>query len=342
MAHQAFKVGVDIGGTNTVVGAVNNAGQCVDKSSFLTQSCLSVEDFAIKLVSTLSAVREQWIPDRTIAGIGVASPAARQREGTIQGPANLKWESINVVSLLKSHFDVPIIVTNDSNAAALGEMKFGLARGMKNFVVITIGTGLGAGIVIDGHLLHGENGVAGELGHMTIEPGGRLCGCRRRGCVETYVSATGIRRTVFELLARSTEVTELRGIGFNNLTAERVYDLASLGDPIATEAFEATGKLLGRVLSNTVAVFDPEAIILSGGLMNAGDLLLKPTMRSFDDNVLQLHKRKAVILRSRLKDGEAAILGASSLIMNGSDAAIEDAPENPGDTPRNLMIEDRG
>ncbi len=319
MTNQVFKVGVDIGGTNTVVGAVSDAGQCVGKSSFLTQSCLSVEDFTVKLVSTISALSEQWIPDHTIAGIGVASPAARQREGIIQGPANLKWESINIVSLLKPHFDVPIIVTNDSNAAALGEMKFGLAKGMKNFVVITIGTGLGAGIVVDGRLLHGENGVAGELGHMTIEPGGRLCGCRRRGCVETYVSATGIRRTVFELLARSTDETELRAISFNNLTAEKIHALARLGDPIAIEAFEVTGKLLGRVLSNTVAVFDPEAIILSGGLMNAGDLLLEPTTRSFNENVLELHKRKAVILRSRLKDGEAAILGASSLIMNGSD-----------------------
>ena len=333
MANQVFKIGVDIGGTNTVVGAVSEAGQCVGKSSFLTHSCLSVEDFTIKLVATISALSEQWIPDRAIAGIGVASPAARQREGIIQGPANLKWESINIVSLLKPHFDVPIIVTNDSNAAALGEMKFGMAKGMKNFVVITIGTGLGAGIVIDGRLLHGENSMAGELGHMTIEPGGRLCGCRRRGCVETYVSATGIRRTVFELLARSTDESELRAICFNNLTAENIYELARLGDPIATEAFEVTGKLLGRVLSNTVAVFDPEAIILSGGLMNAGDLLLDPTTRSFDENVLQLHKKKTVILRSRLKDGEAAILGASSLIQHGAEEVENDQRMEVGFSP---------
>jgi len=246
------------------------------------------------------------------------------------------------VNLLKPYYNVPIVLTNDSNAAALGEMKFGLAKGMKNFVVITMGTGLGAGIVVDGRLLYGENGVAGELGHMTIEPGGRLCGCKRRGCVETYVSATGIRRTVFELLARSTEETELREICYNQLTAEKTHELARRGDPIAIEAFELTGNVLGRVLSNTVAVFDPEAIILSGGLMRAGDLLLEPTTKSFNENVLKLHKRKAVILKSQLKDGEAAILGASSLVNEGAAEMPDGAPAYPEAISGNVMFEGQG
>jgi glucokinase len=176
---------------------------------------------------------------------------------------------------------------------------------------------------------------------MTIEPGGRLCGCKRRGCVETYVSATGIRRTAFELLARSTEETELREISYNQLTAEKTYELARRGDPVAIEAFEFTGKILGRVLSNTVAVFDPEAIILSGGLMHAGDLLLEPTTTSFNENVLKLHKRKAVILKSQLKDGEAAILGASSLVCDEA-AMAEDSPADPVPISQSEMLEGRG
>ncbi len=342
MQHQKFTIGIDIGGTNTVVGLVAGGGDCVEKTRFLTQECLSIEDFRLKLVGGITELSQKRGGMRHIAGIGIAAPAARHREGTIQSPANLQWGTVDIVNVLKPYYDLPIVLINDSNAAALGEMKFGVAKGMKNFVVITMGTGLGAGIVVDGRLLYGENGVAGELGHMTIEPGGRLCGCKRRGCVETYVSATGIRRTVFELLARSTEETELREISYNQLTAEKTHELARRGDPIAIEAFEFTGKLLGRVLSNTVAVFDPEAIILSGGLMHAGDVLLEPTTKSFSENVLKLHKRKAVILKSQLKDGEAAILGASSLVNDGAAAIPDDSPADPETISGNVMLEGRG
>jgi glucokinase len=342
MQHQKFTIGIDIGGTNTVLGIVTNGGECIEKIKFSTQECPTIEDFRAKLVGGINELSQKRGAIRAIGGIGIAAPAARHREGTIQSPANLQWGTVDIVNLLKPYYDLPIVLTNDSNAAALGEMKFGLAKGMKNFVVITMGTGLGAGIVVDGRLLYGENGVAGELGHMTIEPGGRLCGCKRRGCVETYVSATGIRRTVFELLARSTEETELREISYNQLTAEKTYELARRGDPIAIEAFEFTGKVLGRVLSNTVAVFDPEAIILSGGLMHAGDFLLEPTTKSFSENVLKLHKRKAVILKSQLKDGEAAILGASFLVSDGAAAIPDDAPADPETISGNMMLEGRG
>lgn len=341
MQHQKFTIGIDIGGTNTVLGIVTGDGECIDKVKFSTQECPTIEDFRAKLVSGITELSQKRGAIRAIGGIGIAAPAARHREGTIQSPANLQWGTVDIVNLLKPYFDLPIVLTNDSNAAALGEMKFGLAKGMKNFVVITMGTGLGAGIVVDGRLLYGENGVAGELGHMTIEPGGRLCGCKRRGCVETYVSATGIRRTVFELLARSTEETELRDISYNQLTAEKIHELARRGDPIAIEAFDFTGNLLGRVLSNTVAVFDPEAIILSGGLMHAGDFLLEPTTKSFGENVLKLHKRKAVILKSQLKDGEAAILGASSLVGDVSVAIPVDSLIGPEAVSGNVMLEGR-
>ncbi|MGA7160533.1 MAG: ROK family protein [Bacteroidota bacterium] len=342
MQSQKFTIGIDIGGTNTVVGLVAGNGDCVERIKFFTQEFPTAEVFKMRLLSGIRELSERLSAVQKIVGIGIAAPAARHREGTIQSPANLQWGTIDIVNLLKPFYNLPIVLMNDSNAAALGEMKFGLAKGMKNFVVITMGTGLGAGIVVDGRLLYGENGVAGELGHMTIEPGGRLCGCKRQGCVETYVSATGIRRTVFELLARSTEETELRDISYNELTAEKVHELASRGDTIALEAFEITGKILGRVLSNTVAVFDPEAIILSGGLMHAGDLLLEPTTKSFTENVLMLHKRNAVILKSHLKDGEAAILGVSSLVSDGAFVTPDGSQTDPEAIPGNVMIEGRG
>jgi glucokinase len=342
MQNQKVTIGIDIGGTNTVLGIVTSGGECIDKIKFPTQDCPSIEEFKAKLIGGITELSQKRTGPKTIIGIGIAAPAARHREGTIQSPANLQWGTVDIVNLLKPYYELPIVLTNDSNAAALGEMKFGLAKGMKNFVVITMGTGLGAGIVVDGRLLYGENGVAGELGHMTIEPGGRLCGCKRRGCVETYVSATGIRRTVFELLARSTDESELREISFNKLTAEKTHELARRGDPIAIEAFELTGKVLGRVLSNTVAVFDPEAIILSGGLMHAGDFLLEPTTKSFSENVLKLHKKKTVILKSQLKDGEAAILGASSLVSDGVVALPGDSPLDHETIAGNVMVEGRG
>jgi glucokinase len=326
MKENEFVVGVDIGGTNTAVGVVDHTGGCRFKSSFSTRGEHTAEKFIFTLASTVSELCTKVDGNVNLCGIAIAAPAAIRHEGRIQSPANLQWGTIDIVNMLKQYYTLPVIVTNDSNAAALGEMKYGLAKGMKNFVVITMGTGLGAGIVVDGRLIYGENGVAGELGHTTIDPGGRMCGCKRRGCVETYVSATGIRRTVFELLARSTEETELREIAYNRLTAEKIHELALHGDPIAVEAFEITGELLGRMLSNTVAVFDPETIILSGGLMNAGDLLLGPTTKSFNNNVLELHKKKVAILKSQFKEGEAAILGACSLVGDASPTRLGEPP----------------
>lgn len=321
MQHQQFTIGVDIGGTNTSVGIVDHTNVILHTSIFATKTASTADTFIRILASTIGELEKKVAADSRLRGIAVAAPAAVRHEGTIQSPANLHWGTIDIVNMLKKYYNIPIIVTNDSNATALGEMKFGLARGVKNFIVVTLGTGLGSGIVVDGRLVYGENGVAGELGHTTINLAGRLCGCKRRGCAETYVSATGIRRTVFELLADSTENSELRGIAFDDLAADTIYKLALRKDPIAVSAFEITGDLLGRTLANAVAVFDPATIILSGGLMNAGDLLLRPTLKSFNENVLDIHKNRVSIVRSEFNDGEAAMLGAITLFDDDASAA---------------------
>jgi glucokinase len=251
-----------------------------------------------------------------LGGIGIASPAANFISGTIHQPANLAWGTINIVEMLKKYFNLPVAVVNDANAAAIGELKFGSAQRMNNFIVITLGTGLGAGIVVNGQLLQGGTGVAGELGHMTLDPNGRECGCGRSGCVETYISATGIRRTVFELLARRTIESPLRSTTFLELTSKKIFELARGGDVIANEAFEITGMQLGRMLANMVAVFDPTAVILTGGLANAGELILEPTRRAFEANLLSVFKGQVSILQSKLSDGRASVLGASSLVRS--------------------------
>ncbi len=314
MKDSEYKIGIDIGGTNTSLGIVDNNGRCIKKKSFSTSANKSIEEFIAKLVSSIREISTISSREVRPAGIGIAAPAAQRREGLIQNPANLLWGTVNIADLLKQHFDIPIAVINDSNAVALGEMKYGLAQNMKNFVAITLGTGLGAGVVVNGELVNGENGFAGELGHIVVEPNGRMCGCKRRGCVETYVSATGICRTAIELIANELDVSKLRALTYNELTAKTLYDLAVAGDVLALKAFQVTGEIFGKMLASTVVSFDPEAIILSGGLVRAGELLLKPTLKSFDENVLSSLGGKVAILPSRFSNGEGAILGASSVV----------------------------
>jgi glucokinase len=307
-------VGIDIGGTNTTAGVISSTGQELALTRFPTDAAGGADGYVRRLALTIEELSTGLDERYTLRGIGIASPAANHHEGTIRRPANLPWGTINIVSMLKEYFDLPITVINDSNAAALGEMELGSAKGMRTFVVITLGTGLGAGLVVNGQLVHGETGAAGELGHITINPAGRECGCGRRGCVETYVSARGIRRTVFELLAQRTSESQLRTVSFFELSAERIFEFAKAGDAIAREAFEITGKHLGRMLTNIVAVLDPQAVILSGGLVNAGEMLLGPTRRAFESNVLDVYKNSVRIIQSVLPDGRAAVLGASSLV----------------------------
>ncbi len=306
--------GVDIGGTNTAVGIVDSAGRELAAATMTTDARGGVDSFARRLAALINQLCKGLPVSYSLRGIGIASPAANYRDGTIESPANLSWGTINMVALMKQFFDLPIAIANDGDAAALGEMTFGAARELDNYLVVTLGTGLGAGIVTGGVLLRGETGVAGELGHVIMEPGGRECGCGRRGCAETYVSATGLRRTVYDLLARRTAPSELRSIAFDALTGKKVYALALGGDPIACEAFQVTGAYLGRLLANVVAVLDPQAVILAGGLANAGELLLVPTRTVFEEHVLSIHKEKIDLLISSLPDGQAAVLGASHLV----------------------------
>ncbi len=229
-------------------------------------------------------------------------------------PPNLTWKGETpLAALVKEQFDVPVVVTNDANAAALGEMQFGSARGMRDFIVITLGTGLGSGIVANGQLIYGADGFAGEVGHTRVEANGRRCGCGKRGCLEAYASATGICRTVFELLCNERDDSELRGVSFSELTAKRVADAAHRGDPVALAAFAFTGRILGASLADAVAYTSPEAIILAGGLANAGDLIFQPTRASMEDHLLGVFKGKVKLLASGLPEGNGAVLGAAAL-----------------------------
>jgi glucokinase len=314
MNEPVFTIGVDIGGTNTAIGAIDSKGNCMHKTSIPMSDQRNAEVFIKTLSVTIKNLCMQ-LPDNCIlSGIGVAAPAARHHKGTVINPANLQWGTVNLVDMLSHFFTVPIAITNDSNAAALGELMYGLAQGKKNVIMVTLGTGLGAGIIVEGKILYGHNSMAGELGHITIEPHGRQCGCGRRGCVETYVSAPGLRRTAFELLSIRTDNSKLRSINYENMTSLQIYELAQMNDPIAKEAFITTGDYLGRLLANTVAAFDPEMVILSGGLANAKELLLEPTRKSFEQNAPEWHRDSVEITISMLHN--AAILGASYLVTN--------------------------
>jgi glucokinase len=307
-------VGIDIGGTNTVLGFVDEQGKCLAESSVLTQA----HEYAGLLVARLAAkIKElhQPLADLCeIVGIGIGAPNANYYRGTVEDPPNLSWKGVTpLVALFKERFDVPVVITNDANAAALGEMRFGAAKGMRDIIVITLGTGLGSGIIASGELIYGADGFAGEIGHTTVDPEGRLCGCGRRGCLETYASATGICRTVFEMLCNSRQESEFRDISFNQLTAKMITEAAHRGDAIALAAFEYTGSILGRKLAESVAHTSPEAIILFGGLANAGDLIFVPTKRAMEENLLGIFKGKVKLLPSSLPKGNTAVLGAAAL-----------------------------
>ena len=230
---------------------------------------------------------------------------------------NLNWgETVDFVALVRRYYSLPVSITNDATAAALGEMLFGNARGMKHFLVITLGTGLGSGIVVDGRLLYGASGFAGELGHTVVEADGRPCRCGKRGCLETYVSAAGLKKTALELLAERCDQTELRTMRYEDMTSQRIFDLAVEGDVIALEAFDRTARILGMKLADAVAHLSPEAIFLSGGLSEAGDRLLKPTEQYMKYFMFGAYRDTVKLLPSGLKTGESAILGASALIWN--------------------------
>ena len=326
-----YAMGIDIGGTNTAFGLVDEDGNVVAEGKISTDKFRYFDDYK-PYIETLAAALKELIasqPECDLIGIGVGAPNANIHSGRIETPANLwKFEDpqdprpdsirifnfVDDLSLLMG--GAKVMITNDANAAAIGEMVFGNARGMKDFAMITLGTGLGSGIVCNGEMVYGHDGFAGEYGHIAVDSRetGRQCGCGRRGCLEAYVSATGIKRTAFDLMASMTCDSELRSIPYDKFEAKMLSDAAAKNDPIALEAFERTGKVLGLALADLTAVTSPEAIILFGGLANAGDYIMRPTYRYMEENQLSVFKGKVKLMMSGIQDKNVAILGGAALI----------------------------
>lgn len=304
-----------MGGTNTVFGVVDARGNVISKSAIKTGAHTVVNlyiqdlyDEMIKLIDAAGGVEK-------FKGIGVGAPNGNYYTGNIEFAPNLPWKGvIPFAKLMAEKFGIPAALTNDANAAAIGEMTYGVARGMKNFIMITLGTGVGSGIVIDGKLVYGHDGFAGELGHTTaIRENGRLCGCGKKGCLETYCSATGVARSAREILSSSTQESLLRNIPVDSITSKDVFEAAMEGDEIAKDIFAFTGKVLGQSLADFVAFSAPEAIVLFGGLSKAGDLIMNPIRENMEENLLPLWKGKIKLFFSELKEADAAVLGASAL-----------------------------
>ncbi|MGL5260849.1 MAG: ROK family protein [Bacteroides sp.] len=311
-----YVVGIDIGGTNTVFGIVDARGTIIDSGSVKTNKCSTPEEFADDVCSSLLPLIQKYGGAERVKGIGIGAPNGNYYTGTIEFAPNLPWKGIiPLVALFEERLNIPTALTNDANAAAVGEMTYGCARGMKEFMMITLGTGVGSGIVVHGQVIYGHDGFAGELGHVRVvrDGSGRMCGCGRKGCLETYCSATGVSRTAREFLAARTEPSLLRSIPVENITSKDVYDAAEKGDQIAKDIFEFTGTLLGEALADFIAFSSPEAIILFGGLAKSGDYIMKPMHKAMEENVLNIYKGKTKLLVSELKDSDAAVLGASAL-----------------------------
>ena len=311
--------GVDIGGTNTAFGLVDEAGDIYAESVVPTKKFLYFDDypaFVVELYESMQRLMDSLSFEFDLLGIGIGAPNGNYYTGTIEFAPNLVWKGVlNIVEKIKRYFPtVPVIITNDANAAAVGEMVYGGAKGMKDFLVVTLGTGLGSGFVANGKLIYGHDGFAGELGHVVVNKTGRICGCGRKGCLETYASATGIKRTVFKLLADHIEDSEFRRISYDDLTAEMITKAALNGDPIAIEAYEYTGKLLGEALADAVALTSPEAIFLFGGLAKAGKYIFEPTKKYMEQNLLAIFRNKVKLLPSGIDGKNAAVLGASALV----------------------------
>lgn len=313
--EKPYVVGIDIGGTNTVFGIVDARGTIISTGAVKTGTFSEIEDYVDDVCKHLLPLIEAQGGIEKIRGIGVGAPNGNYYNGTIEFAPNLPWKGvIPLADLFEEKLGIPTALTNDANAAAVGEMTYGAARGMKDFIMITLGTGVGSGIVINGQVVYGHDGFAGELGHVIVRrENGRLCGCGRKGCLETYCSATGVSRTAREILTSNKEASLLRNIPIENITSKDVYDAAIQGDEIAKEIFSSTGKLLGEAIADFIAFSSPEAIILFGGLAKSGDYIIKPIQKAIEDNVLAIFKGKVKLLVSELKDSDAAVLGASAL-----------------------------
>jgi glucokinase len=311
-------IGIDIGGTYTKYGIVDREGNCLAESFTNTATHSNFDDYLRDLHAAISTSMQFLRGQVEIKGVGIGAPNGNYYQGSIENAVNLNWRGIIPVAEKVKHYypGLPVALTNDANAAAIGEMVFGGAKNMKDFVVITLGTGLGSGIVVGGTLVYGHDGFAGELGHVIAQPNGRDCACGRKGCLETYASASGIRRTVYWLLSERMTDSDLRGICFNNLTAKMISEAALRGDKIALEAFDYTGLMLGSKLADTVSHISPEAIFLLGGLANSRDLIINPTKKHMEESLLPIFRNKVKILLSSLPDMNAGLLGAGALAWN--------------------------
>lgn len=312
-----YAIGVDVGGTNTKFGVVDANGTILVQDRIKTNAHDSVDGFIEDLAEKLQPMIDQFGGKENFVGIGMGAPNANYYAGTIEYAANLKWKGIiPMAELLTARFGLPTKMTNDANAAAVGEMQYGVAKGLKNFITITLGTGVGSGIVIDGKIVLGHNGFAGELGHVIVRHEGRLHhGTGLRGSLESYASATGVRDTTIEMLQQYPEKPSLlRSYSLDELTSETVFKCAEQGDELANEVFRFTGTILGEALATFILFSAPEAIVLFGGLTKSGDLLIQPTKKAMEENLLQVFKNKVRIEFSNLKEADAAILGASALV----------------------------
>lgn len=315
--EKPFVIALDLGGTNSVFGIVDSSGEIKASTSIKTQAYTTVEEYVAASCQAVMTIVEETGGMENIKAMGIGAPSANYYRGTIENAANLVWGKgiVPLAKLFEDKLGVPVALTNDANAAALGEKWYGVAQGMNNFVEITLGTGVGSGIVVNGLLLYGCDGFAGELGHMIVTPvNGRPCGCGRSGCLETYCSATGVVRTAKEMLANNPDTTSsLKNIPLDKLTSLDIYNEAMKQDELALQIFKQTGEMIGEACANVATVLSPEAFIFFGGLANAGDLLMNPIKEAYEKHVLSLYQGKAKFLISGLKGASAAVLGASAM-----------------------------
>jgi len=308
-------LGIDIGGTFTKFGFADEHGNTLAEDHIPTTGHPDVEEYIKTLYNAIENLRASLNHTFSLVGVGIGAPNANIYHGTIEHAVNLDWKGIvPFCELFKKYYNLPMVITNDANAAAIGEMVYGGAKNMQNFIMITLGTGLGSGIVINKQLVYGHTGFAGELGHTSVFHDGRVCGTGRKGCLEAYASATGIRRTIFEMMAESLEDSPLRQISFNDMTGEMITEAARKQDPIAVEAFRRTGQILGEKLAEFILFSSPEAIFLFGGLAKAGDLIFEPTKKYMEESLMQVFQNSTQLLPSALENRNAAVLGACALV----------------------------
>ena len=317
LTERPYVIGLDLGGTNAVFGIVDTSGNIVGQTSIKTQQYDTAEAFVNAGVEALLPLIEQVGGINRIEGIGIGAPNANYYTGTVDFAPNITWAhecSVPLARMFSDRLSLPVAMTNDANAAALGEMEYGVAKGMNNFIMITLGTGVGSGIVLNGHMVYGSDGLAGELGHVTVLPGSkRICGCGRCGCLEAYCSATGVARTAREYLTENDEPSLLREMPIENITSLDVCRAAMKGDALSKRVFDFTGELLGKACADFTAFCSPEAYVFFGGLAKSGDLLMKPLVQSYNDNVMGIFRGKAKFLLSSLDGAGAAVLGASAI-----------------------------